>query len=175
MLSIVWTENSRRERTSWQLRDYKPGSVCAAVSFIDRKWSYWNQIFCWWLVVWNHPQLASTQKMQPGLKPGVGGLWKHPSHLEGCGAFPSAFLSLTTPYFMSPSPCSADGRLSPQVSPLSAVWFLQMSTRRSLCRWWSYPGLAGRADVPLRWKTPGPKGKYSTPMRHAFKPSSRGR
>lgn len=33
-------------------------------------------------------------------------------------------------------------RLSPQVSPLSAVWFLRMSTRMSLCGWRSCPGLA---------------------------------
>lgn len=37
---------------------------------------------------------------------------------------------------------ASSSRLSPQVSPLSAVWFLRMSKRMSLCGWRSCPGLA---------------------------------
>lgn len=92
-----------------------------------------------------------------------------PTILRGVGRFPRLF-SLTTSYFTSPSPPSADCRLPPQVSPLSAVWFLQMSTRRGLCRWRSYPGL-GPAQME---RLGGPKRKYSTLLQHVLKPASSG-
>lgn len=117
------------QKTEKGARDYKVGFVRAAAPWLTGSAPIGTRF---WLV--SHPQPSDTHRRRRRDEGSSSEI--HLSHLGGGegegGVFPPGFLSLMSPYFTSPSPRWAERRPSPRRSPLSAVWLLQMSTRRGL-------------------------------------------